>query len=87
MQKLAIIMMLAFGLTLVNPAFAGGPKATHPCYNVADCKAKTSREEFSACIKANEKEAAANAECAEFRKDKPAYMKQNGISGIEALFN
>jgi hypothetical protein len=87
MQRLAIIMMLAFGLTLVNPVFAGGPKETHPCYEVADCKTKASREEFSACIKANKEEAAANAECAEFRKDKPAYMKKNGISGLEALFN
>ncbi len=87
MQKLAIIMTLAFGLTTVNPVFAGGPKETHPCYNVADCKTKTSRKEFSACIKANKKEAAANAECAEFRKDKPAYMKKKEISGIEQLFN
>lgn len=87
MKKVTIVFMLTFGLTLVNSVYAGGPKETHPCYGVADCKTKTSREEFSACIKANKEEAQANAECAKFRKDKPAYMKKNGTSGLEELFN
>ena len=82
-----MFFMVALGVVLMNPAYAGGPKETHPCYEVADCKNKSSREEFSACVKANKDEANANAECAEFRKDKPAYMKKHGISGLESLFN
>lgn len=87
MQRITLYFILAFGLALVNPAYAGGPKETHPCYNVADCKIKTSKEEFSACVKANNEEAEANTECAEFRKDKPAYMKKKGISDLKDLFN
>lgn len=87
MNKLTMLILITVGFVVINPVYAGGPKATHPCYEVADCKTKSSREEFSACVKANVDKANANAECAEFRKDKPAYMKKNGISGLEALFN
>ena len=65
---------------------AGGATEQHPCYEVADCKTKDSREEFSACIKANKAEADANAACAEFRGDKDAYLNKHGISGIDSLF-
>ncbi len=87
MQRVAIVFITVCGLTLINPAFAGGPKASHPCYDVADCKTQTSQKEFSACIKAHKAEADANAACAEFRKDKKAYMESKGIADLKDLFN
>lgn len=87
MKSVAVVFIIAFGLTLVAPVFAGGPKQSHPCYNVADCKTQTSQKEFSACIKANKAEADANAACAEFRKDKKAYMESQGIADLKELFN
>ena len=87
MKKLLLVCIVAIGSSLINPLFAGGPKDTHPCYDVADCKSKSSKEEFSACIKANKAEADANAACAEFRKDKQAYLKSKGIPDLKALFN
>jgi hypothetical protein len=87
MKKLALVFVVAFSLGLASPLFAGGPKESHPCYEVADCKTMNSRKEFSNCVKANKAEADANAACAEFRKDKPAYMNKHGIANLEDLFN
>ncbi len=77
---------LALCLPFATPALAGPPKATHPCYAVADCKTKTTQPEFSACIKAHQAEADALPGCAAFRKDKDAYMKQHGVPNLDALF-
>ena len=87
MKKLVFFIVVAVATSLATPVNAGGPKETHPCYSVADCKTQTSRKDFSKCIKAHKEEANTNAECAEFRKDKQAYMKKHGITGLEALFN
>ncbi|MEN8165862.1 MAG: hypothetical protein ABFR65_00105 [Pseudomonadota bacterium] len=87
MKRLAVFVLIAVGLSLVNPVFAGGPKESHPCYEVADCKTKGSKKEFSMCVKANLEEANANVKCAEFRKDKKGYMEQEGIPGLESMFN
>ncbi len=87
MKKLALFALVAISASLATPVNAGGPTETHPCYEVADCKTQSSRKEFSKCIKENKEEADSNAECAEFRKDKEAYMEQKGIPGLEALFN
>lgn len=78
---LSIAAFLAAGV-----AQAGGPTPAHPCYEVADCKTKTSQPEFSACIKENKAEADAIQACADFRKDKDAWMKANGVSDLKALF-
>jgi hypothetical protein len=86
-KSVAILCLTACGLMLLQPAFAGGPKETHPCYGVADCKTKGSKQEFSACIKAHKAEADANAACAEFRKDKQAYLQSKGIADLKELFN
>lgn len=87
MKRLAVFVMITVGLSLVNPVIAAGPKELHPCYDVADCKTKGSKKEFSMCIKANLEEANANAECTDFRKDKQAYMEKKGIPGLESMFN
>jgi hypothetical protein len=80
----SIAMILS--LTAAGAAFAGPPTAQHPCYGIADCKTQQSQKEFSTCIKENEAEANANAECAAFRADKDVWMKQNGIANLEDLF-
>lgn len=67
-------------------AQAGPPKPEHPCYAVADCKTQPSRQAFSACIKANKEEASQNETCATFRKDKEAWLKQQGIAAVDDLF-
>ncbi|MDX2506736.1 MAG: hypothetical protein QNL62_19995 [Gammaproteobacteria bacterium] len=87
MKKTAILMLLTFGLVVVNTAFAGGPKATHPCYDVADCKSQTTKKDFSKCIKEHKEEAGKNAACAAFRSDKGAYLKEAGMSSTDELFN
>ncbi|MDJ0807281.1 MAG: hypothetical protein QNJ78_10650 [Gammaproteobacteria bacterium] len=87
MKKLAFFTVVAVAASLATPVNAGGPKETHPCYGVADCKTQTSRKDFSKCVKANKEEANANAACAEFRKDKKAYMEKHNIQGLESLFN
>ncbi|MEA3274515.1 MAG: hypothetical protein U9Q81_04315 [Pseudomonadota bacterium] len=66
---------------------AGAPKPDHPCYEVADCKTQDSRKAFSACIKAHKEEAAQNEKCAGFRKDKEGWMKENGMSNLDELFD
>ncbi|MEA3411797.1 MAG: hypothetical protein U9R74_09680 [Pseudomonadota bacterium] len=71
----------------VGLAHAGGPKDTHPCYGVADCKSQTSKETFSKCVKANVDQANQIPQCADFRNDKKAYMKEHGIDGVDSLFN
>jgi hypothetical protein len=87
MRKLLIGITATLSLFAASAAFAtGAPKPEHPCYAVADCKTQASREAFSACVKANADEANANQACAEFRKDKPAYMKKHGIDGVDSLF-
>lgn len=78
---LALAAVLAAGF-----AQAGGPKPEHPCYGVADCKTQGSQKEFSACIKANAAEADAIPDCAAFRNDKDAWMKERGVSDLSALF-
>jgi hypothetical protein len=85
MTKRAILIGCALALIAAG-AQAGGPKPEHPCYDVADCKKEGSRPDFSKCVKSNLDEANANAACAEFRKDKPAYMEKHGIDGLESLF-
>lgn len=87
MKKLALFTLVAVTASLATPVNAGGAKETHPCYGVADCKTQPSQKEFSKCIKANKEEADSNAACAEFRKDKKAYMEKHGITGLEGLFN
>jgi hypothetical protein len=87
MKNIMICAGAAACLFAASAAFAtGAPKPEHPCYDVADCKTQGSREDFSACIKANVEEANANAACAEFRKDKPAYIEKHGIESVDALF-
>lgn len=87
-MKLTRPLILSVALcTGAAPALAGGPKDTHPCYDVADCKTQTSRETFSKCVKANVDQANQIAQCAEFRKDKKAYMQKHGIDGVDSLFN
>ncbi len=87
MKKIVIMLSLAFSLGVVNIAFAGAPKSSHPCYDVADCKSQTSKKDFSQCIKAHKEEADKNTACAAFRSDKQAYMKKMGMSGPDELFN
>jgi hypothetical protein len=87
MKSVAIMGIAACGLMLLQPAFAGGPKEIHPCYAVADCNTRNSKQEFSACIKAHKAEADANASCAEFRKDKQAYLDSHGLADLKDLFN
>jgi deoxycytidylate deaminase len=88
MTKLPLLLAagaaLALGVAAVHAT--GAPKTEHPCYEVADCQTRTSREEFSKCVKANVEEANAIEACAEFRKDKPAYMQKHGIDGVDSLF-
>ncbi len=81
--RFAVAALAVFGTTNV---LAGGPLPDHPCYNVADCKAQTSREAFSKCIKAHAEEANADAACAAFRADKSAYLKAHGLDSVDALF-
>ena len=87
MKSVAIVSIAVCGLMLLQPTFAGGPKESHPCYGVADCKTQNSKQEFSACIKAHKAEADANAACAEFRKDKQAYLQSHDIADLNDLFN
>ncbi len=87
MNKIALLIFVIISFSIVAPVYAGGAKNTHPCYDVADCKTEASKKEFSQCIKKNKEVANANLECAAFRKDKPAYMSNHGISGVDALFN
>jgi hypothetical protein len=86
MKKTVYMMLLAFTLGTASTAFAGGPKSSHPCYDVADCKSQGSKEEFSACIKENKAEADDSAACAAFRGDKEGYMKLMGMSNLDELF-
>jgi hypothetical protein len=87
MKNALITVTAVLTVCVATTALAtGAPKPEHPCYEVADCKTQGSRETFSACIKANLDEANANHACAEFRKDKPAYMEKHGIDGLESLF-
>jgi hypothetical protein len=81
---LAIGAVLALGAA--GAQATGAPKPEHPCYAVADCKTQGSRETFSKCVKANLEEASAIEACAEFRKDKPAYMQKHGIDRVDSLF-
>jgi hypothetical protein len=86
MRKTIIISLLSLAFVAVPMANAGGPTEDHPCYAVDDCKVKTSREEFSKCVKAHLEEANQIESCAEFRKDKKAYMEKHGIPSLESLF-
>ena len=87
MRKIIIALSAALSLCTASAAFAtGAVKPEHPCYDVADCKSKASRKEFSACIKENSDEAKANTGCADFRKDKPAYLQEHGLDDVDALF-
>lgn len=81
--QLGIALVAFVAVTAVQ---AGGPKPEHPCYGVADCRSQTSQEAFSACIKANKEEAGANEACAAFRKDKDAWLKEQGFSKVDDLF-
>ena len=87
MNKIALFIFIVVTSSIAAPVYAGGPKNTHPCYDVANCKVETSKKEFSQCIKKNSEQANANSVCAAFRKDKTSYMSSNGISGVDALFN
>jgi hypothetical protein len=80
---LGILILVAVA---AGPVAAGGPKPSHPCYGVADCKNEGSQKEFSACIKANKAEADANTDCATFRNDKEGWMKANGVADLSELF-
>lgn len=86
MTKTAMTMLLAFTLGAANVAFAGGPKSSHPCYDVADCKSQGSKEDFSACIKEHEDDASANPVCSSFRNDKETYLKLMGMESADELF-
>jgi hypothetical protein len=86
MRMMGTWLVAAFLTVAGGAVYAGGPTEAHPCYGVADCKTRTSRQEFSKCIKANADEASQNTECAAFRKDKNAYMSKHGISGLDELF-
>jgi|GEM_PF-4945446 hypothetical protein len=86
MTKTAMTTLLAFTLGATNIAFAGGPKSSHPCYDVADCKTQTSREDFSACIKEHDEDASANPVCSSFRNDKETYLKLMGMESVDELF-
>jgi hypothetical protein len=88
MSKLPLILTAGAVLALGAAAAlaTGAPKPEHPCYEVADCKTQGSRQAFSKCVKANVDQANAIPACAEFRKDKPAYMDKHGIDGVDALF-
>ncbi len=86
MKTLAMICAAATFVTAIAVQ-AGPPKPEHPCYEVADCKTQGSRKAFSACIKAHKEEAAQNKKCADFRKDKEGWMKENGVSNLDALFD
>ena len=85
MKKLLTVFAASALLTAVSVQ-AGGPKPEHPCYDVADCKTQTSRQTFSACVKANKEEASNNEKCATFRKDKDAWLKEHGVPNLDALF-
>jgi hypothetical protein len=86
MRKIVVFTLVSLAFAVVPMANAGGPTEAHPCYGVDDCKVKTSREEFSKCVKAHVEEANQIASCAEFRKDKKAYMEKHGIPSLESLF-
>ena len=85
-MKPSALLICTLTLGLVAPVLAGGPTEAHPCYAVADCKTQASQQEFSACVKAHQAEADALPACAEYRKDKDAYMKAHGIPNLDALF-
>jgi hypothetical protein len=85
-SKLPLTLATASLLIVGAAAQAGAPTPQHPCYDVADCKTRDSRETFSECVKANVDQANAMPACAEFRKDKPAYMEKHGIDGVDSLF-
>jgi hypothetical protein len=85
-MKGLVTIFAAAALISTMAAHAGPPKPEHPCYDVADCKTQTSRQTFSACIKANKDEASSNETCATFRKDKDAWLKEHGVSTVDALF-
>jgi hypothetical protein len=85
MKPLLTVLAAAALLTTVTSQ-AGAPKPAHPCYDVADCKTQTSRQTFSACVKANKQEASSNEKCANFRKDKDAWLKEHGVPNLDALF-
>jgi hypothetical protein len=85
-MKSFAVLICTLSISLSAPVLAGGPTEAHPCYAVADCKTKAAQPEFSACIKAHQAEADALPACAEFRKDKDAYMKAHGIANLGELF-
>ena len=85
MKHLPLILILASACAM-GTAQAGAPKPEHPCYGVADCKTKDSRDAFSEGIKANKEEADANPACAAFRKDKDSWLQENGLPGVDSLF-
>jgi hypothetical protein len=87
MKKIVFLALVTLAASLTTPVNAGGPKESHPCYGVADCKSQPSRKEFSKCVKGHKEQADAITECAAFRKDKNGYMKEKGIDGIDTLFN
>lgn len=84
--KIAAAVVALSALLVAGGVQAGGPKPAHPCYGVADCKTQGSQKEFSGCIKENVAEADAIADCAAFRKDKDAWMKEKGVADLSALF-
>ena len=86
-MKPVITILASAALLWAAASHAGPPKPEHPCYDVADCKTQPSRKDFSACIKANKEEASQNETCANFRKDKDTWLKQNGVSDLDALFD
>ncbi|RUM92570.1 MAG: hypothetical protein DSZ28_09530 [Thiothrix sp.] len=86
MTKTATTLLLAFTLGAASATFAGGPKSSHPCYNVADCKSQTSKKDFSACIKEHEEDASANPVCSSFRNDEETYLKLMGMESVDELF-
>jgi hypothetical protein len=86
MIKTALTILLAFTLGAVNVAFAGGPKSSHPCYDVADCKTAASQEDFSACLETNKEEVAGSPVCTTFLNDKETYFKLMGMTSDAELF-
>lgn len=86
MKMILTVCVALFSLAMLSAVYAGGPKESHPCYEVADCRTQTSRKAFSNCIKKNVKAANQIKECADFREDKKAYIEKYGIGGLEALF-
>jgi hypothetical protein len=85
-MKTLTIIFAAAALVTTTMVQAGPPKPEHPCYEVADCKTQGSRKAFSDCIKAHKEEAAENMKCSDFRKDKESWMKGNGVSNLDELF-